>query len=231
MPESHETPNHPTQRKTAEDPWPDIKKKKKQSTIQHVPVITRPKQENLSLTTSKKNPSTAPMDIIEVEPDDNKTMMTTSRMGADMRSAKNGIVLERPSSINATKPRGPQQESSRADQQGVHKTPRRPFSRGNLICIIIGHSRKPQHAHRTDWAPRPSLLKKNAHTVANIMCMTPQLPDQRQMALKAKIARNTQPSNPAKNRRRPIARHQKPHHNSKHLPLITGRKEENFDTY
>ena len=31
------------------------------------------------------------MDIIEVEPDDNKTMMTTSRMGADMRSTKTAL--------------------------------------------------------------------------------------------------------------------------------------------
>ena len=162
MPKSHETPNHPTQRKTAEDPWPDIKKQTNPQfnmSASHHKTQNKKTSTQIGLTTSKKNTSTAPMHIIVVERDDSKTMMTTSRMGADMRSAEDGIVLERPSPINATKPRGPQQEGSRADRQGVHKTPRRPFSRGSLICIIIGHSGKPRHAHRTDWAPRP-LLKK-----------------------------------------------------------------------
>ena len=138
--------------------------KTNQSTIQNICISSQDPQKKTStqigLTASKKNTSTAPMDIIEVEPVDNKTIIAIGRIGADMRSAKDGTVPERPSSINATNPRGPQQEGSRADRQGVHKTPRRPFSRGSLICIIIRHSGKPHHAHRTDWAPRPSLLKK-----------------------------------------------------------------------
>ena len=64
--------------------------KTNQSTIQHVCLSSQDPEKKTStqigLATSKKNTSTAPMDIIEVEPDDNKTMMTTSRMGADMRS-------------------------------------------------------------------------------------------------------------------------------------------------
>ena len=161
MPESHETPNHPTQRKTAEDPWPDIKN---HTTIQNICLSSQDEKKKTSIhtgiTPTEKNTSTVPTHIIVVGPDDYKTMMAIGRIGADMRSAKDGIVLQRPSPINATNPRGPQQEGSRADRQGVHKTPRRPFSRGSLICIIIGHSGKPRHAHRTDCAPRPPLLKK-----------------------------------------------------------------------
>ena len=140
-----------------------------------------------------------------------------------MRSAKDGNVLERPSSINATNPRGPQQEGSRADRQGVDKTPRRPFSRGSLICIIIRHSgetttRTPKPLGHQDPHTLTSPIV-SAHTVANIMCITPRPPDWRQMALKAKIARNTQLSSPSKNRRRPMARHQKKKSTIQHVCL------------
>ena len=61
----------------------------------------------------------------------------------------------------------------------------------------------------------------DAHTTANIMSMTPRPPDQRQMALNVKIARNTQLSSPSKNRRRPMARHKKKQSTIQHVCLLS----------
>ena len=135
----------------------------------YLPLITGRKEENFDTywhhTNRKEHKHTFRRTSSWSDPMTAKTMMAIGRIRADMRSAKDGIVLQRPSPINATNPRGPQQEGSRADRQGVHKTPRRPFSRGSLICIIIGHSGKPRHAHRTAWGTKTSSpKKKRAHS-------------------------------------------------------------------
>ena len=158
-------------------------------------------------------------------------MTAIGRIGTHMRSAKQRIVLERPSSINATISRGPQQEGSRADRHGVHKTPRRPFSRGSLICIIIGHSGKPQHTHRTDWAPRPSLLQRahiSEHHVHDTT--TARLTTNGAQCQNRTKHPTIQPSeNPQMIGGQ--ASKNKPIHNSKYLPPITGHEQENVDTY
>ena len=89
MPTSHETPNHPTQRKTAEHLSPDIKN---HTTIQNICLSSQDLNKRTSIHTgmkqTKKNTSTVPTHIIVVGPDDSKTMMAIGRIGADMRSAK-----------------------------------------------------------------------------------------------------------------------------------------------
>ena len=56
------------------------------------------------------------------------------------------------------------------------------------------------------------------------MSMTPRPPDQRQMALNAKIARNTQLSSPSKNRGR---QHQKRHKSTALMHIIVVEPDDN----
>ena len=198
-----------------------------------LPPITGPKQEkppiHTGITTKKKNTSNAPIQIIVVEPDDNKTIITVGRIGANMRSAKERIVLQQQSPNNETNPRVPLQEGSRADRRGVHKTPRRPFSRGSLICIIIGHSGKPQHAEPIGHQDL-RFSNRNAHTAAHVHdTTTARLTTNGAQCQNRTKHPTIQPSEkPQKSHGQ--TQKNKPHHNSKHLPLITRLKQENLDT-
>ena len=171
MPKSHEKPNHPTQRKTTEEPWPDIKKTN-QSTVQHVCLSSQDLNKKTDTdwpddnnNKDRKTHSLLRRTSIMIEPDDNKTMMAIGRIGSRHALRKRtAMYWSDRHSINATNPRGPQQEGSKADRREVHKTPRRPFSRGKPDLHHHLDKGNPRHARRTDRAPRPSLLLKKTRT-------------------------------------------------------------------
>ena len=106
------------------------------------------------ITPTEKNTSTVPTHIIVVGPDDSKTMMAIGRIGADMRSAKDGIVLQRPSSHQRDESKGSsagrqQSRSARSPQDGKKAVQQREPDRHHHQTFRGNHN---THTG-TDWAP------------------------------------------------------------------------------
>ena len=175
MPKSHETPNHPTHRKPRKTHGQTSKNKPIHNST-CLPLITGPTEENFdpdepdNIQKEHKHRSDAHR---RGRTNDNRTMIAIGRIGADMRSAKDGIVLE-----------GPSLSTRRIQEVLSREGSRSRSARSPQAAKKAVQQREPDlHHHRTltETTTRtqepighqdPHISNRDAHTTANIMCMT-----------------------------------------------------------